>query len=91
MCSKVFSFRHFEEHFAHVVRCLPDKEVEVAVRVGEQNVGIVEFDGLSLVHDENTVRVHDGDETVSDGDDSAIRELLPDSLLDQTVRSVGVK
>lgn len=48
---------------------------------------VVELGHLSLVYDENAIRVHDGVETVSDGENCARRELAANGRLNQIIGS----
>ena len=57
--------------------------VEHGLLVGQQVLGWVELDHLSLRQDEDLVVVHDGVEPVSDRDDGAIGKLVLDGVLQQ--------
>ena len=45
----------------------------------------VKLSNVSVAHNDDTIVVHDGLESVSDGDDGRVAELSPDGSLDQIV------
>ena len=59
--------------------------VEDGLLVGQEVVRAVELGDVALVQHHHPVAVHDGVEPVGDGDDGALRELLPDGGLHQVV------
>lgn len=61
----------------------------MTVGVTEEDVRVVVLDGAAEAHNEHTVRLHDGVEAVSDGEDRASSKMLLDRLLDVVVRSVN--
>ena len=83
---EVSVFGYLEEVGAVLVAGLAHHGGEVAVGVGQQHVGVVVLRHLAAAHHQHPVRVHDGVESVRDGQHGARHELPPYRLLNKVIR-----
>lgn len=70
-------------HFHRTERI--NHSIENAIRLLQQTMWFIEFDGLTVVHDKNTIRVHDRVQPMGNSQYRAFGEFLTNGSLYETV------